>query len=175
MKWVLWLIPSILFLGITAQAQDIPAWELYGGYSYLRADLNGTSFGMSGGNGSITENVNGWFSGRLEVSGYQGATSGITVSAQTATFGPVFTYRRLQKLTPFGNVQFGAVHASAGYLGISESAWKFAMSAGGGADFNINERVAIRVQGDYLLTRFLDLRQDNVRVLAGLVFRFGQK
>jgi Outer membrane protein beta-barrel domain len=175
MKRVLWLIPAILFLGITAQAQDIPAWELSGGYSYLRADLNGASFALNGGNGTVVQNVNSWFGGRLDVNAYRGTTSGNTVSAQTITYGPVFAYRRSEKLTPFAQFQLGVMHATTGYLGISAPAYKFALVSGGGVDFNINERVAIRVQGDYLMTTFLALRQDNVRVSAGLVFRFGQK
>jgi hypothetical protein len=176
MKRALWLIPVVLLvLGATAQAQEIPAWELSGGYSYLRANLNGASFSLNGGVASVTQNVNDWFGGRLEFAAYHGTESGTNVSAQTITYGPVFSYRRHQKLTPFGEFQLGAVHANAGYLGISASAFKFALSSGGGVDFKINPRAAIRVQGDYLMTRFLSLRQDNVRASVALVIRFGTK
>jgi len=174
MKRVLWLIPATLFLILPAQAQT-PAWEISAGYSYLRAGLDGSSFGLNGGYGSMTENLNHWFGGRLEVNAYQGTEAGKSVSAQTITYGPLFAYHRIKPLTPFAEVQLGAVHANAGYLGISESAWKFALASGGGVDFNINQRAAIRVQGDYLMTAFLSLRQDNVAVSAGLVIRFGQK
>jgi hypothetical protein len=46
MKRFLWLVPAILFLGLTAQAQETPAWEVSGGYSYLRSNLQGKSFGL---------------------------------------------------------------------------------------------------------------------------------
>lgn len=175
MKRLLWLIPAILFLIIPARAQNAPAWELSGGYSYLRADLGGANFALNGGYGSLTENLNHWFGGRLEINAYQGNHSGNSLSAQTLTYGPVLSYRRIERVTPFAELQLGAIHANAGYLGISESAWKFALASGGGVDLNVNQRVAVQVQGNYLMTRFLSLRQDNVAVSAGLVFRFGQK
>jgi hypothetical protein len=175
MKRVLWMIPLIILFSSIVHAQEIPAWELSGGYSYLRSNLNGTSFGINGGIGTLTENVNNWFGGRFEVAAYSGSESDKRVSAETITYGPVFSYRRHNKLTPFGQIELGLIHASAGYLGISAPATKFAASSGGGADFKLNERAAIRVQADYLITRFLSLTQDNVRVSAALVIRLGAK
>ena len=175
MKRALWLFPAVFVLCATAQAQEIPAWELSGGYSYLRANLDGASFSLNGGVASVSENVNDWFGGRLEFSAYGGNAAGMKLSAQTITYGPVFSYRRYQKLTPFGEFQLGAVHANAGYLGISAPAFKFALSSGVGVDFKINQRAAVRVQGDYLMTQFLGLRQDNLRASAALVIRFGTK
>jgi opacity protein-like surface antigen len=175
MKRVIWLIPVLLLLCRTAQAQETPAWELSGGYSYLAANLNGTRFNLNGGYGSISENLNSWFGGRFEFSAFGGTVSGTKVSAQTFTYGPVFSLRRYEKFTPYAHIQFGAIHASQGFLGISTSAGKFAMASGGGVDYKINERAAIRLQGDYLMTRFLNLRQDNIQISAGLVIRFGKK
>jgi len=171
------LIPAVLIvLSCPAlQAQETPAWDVSGGYSYLKADLRGTSFHLNGGAASVTENLNDWFGGRVELNAYQGSVNGTNVSAQTFTYGPVFTYRRFDKIAPFAHVQLGAIHASQGYLGISTSAFKFAMTAGGGVDVKISQRAAIRLQGDYLMTRFLGLRQDNVQGSVGLVVRFGTK
>jgi hypothetical protein len=42
-------------------------------------------------------------------------------------------------------------------------------------DFNINELAAIHAEGDYVMSRFLDLRQDNLRFSVGLVIHFGHK
>src|ERR1700683_90284 len=100
MKRVIWVIPALLLFSLTARAQDVPAWELSGGYSYLNANLNGSHFHLNGGNGTATENLNSWFGGRIELNGYQGnegiAVSGQTtvysVSAETLTYGPVFSY-----------------------------------------------------------------------------------
>jgi len=61
------------------------------------------------------------------------------------------------------------------YLGISQSAWKFAAAPGGGIDFALNRKAAIRLDGEYLLSRFLGLTQENVNASVGLVLRFGRK
>jgi opacity protein-like surface antigen len=175
MKRVLWLIPAIIFLVLPAKAQNAPAWEVSGGYSYARANLGAADFALNGGYGSVTENVNGWFGGRLEANFYEGSQSGNSFSAQTYTYGPVFSYRKFERITPYIQVQLGAIHANAGFLGISQPAWKFALAPGGGLDLNLNERVAVRVQANYLMTRFLSGRQDNIAASAGLVFRFGHK
>jgi Outer membrane protein beta-barrel domain len=177
MKRFIWLIPValILFFSAPARAQSTPAWDLSGGYSYLRADLNGSSFQMNGGFGSVSENLNRWFGGRLEVAGFTGTFAAKSISAQTFTYGPVFSYRKHEGFTPFAHVQFGAIHGSVGYLGISAPAWKFAMAGGVGADVKLKGRLGLRFQADYLMTRFLSLRQDNIQASVGLVYRFGSK
>jgi opacity protein-like surface antigen len=91
------------------------------------------------------------------------------------TYGPVFSYRRISRITPYGHVQLGAIHGSANYLGISQSAYKFAIAPGAGVDFALNQRTAIRVNGEYLLTRFLSLTQQNFTASVGVVVRFGSK
>ncbi len=78
MKRVMWLIPAILgfvFCVTRAQAQEVPAWEVAGGYSYLRVNVKSPSYGLNGGFGSLTENVNGWFGGRIEVGAFSGTES----------------------------------------------------------------------------------------------------
>jgi hypothetical protein len=175
MKRIFWIIPAILLLSITARAQETPAWEVSGGYSYLKANLGSSSFSLNGASTSATENLNSWFGGRLEFSGYFGTVAGTRVTAQTVTYGPVFSYRRLRTITPFAHVQLGVIHGSQGYLGISQSAIKFAMVGGAGADVQINKRVSIRLQGDYMMSRFLTLNQNNIQGSVALVYRFGNK
>ena len=175
MKRVLWLVPAILLFCVSAKAQETPAWEIYGGYTFVRANLGGTSFNLNGGGAAADQNLNDWFGGRVEFNAFGGTVEGENVAVQTITYGPVFSYRKFDRLTPFAHLQLGAVHANAGFLGISQPAFKFALSGGGGAEYALNERVAIRVQGDYLMTRFLNARQDNIQVTAGLVVRIGTK
>jgi hypothetical protein len=177
MKKVMWIIPAILLLTITARAQEAatPAWEISSGFSYLKADINGSSFHLNGATTSATQNLNDWFGGRLEISAYHGNEAGRTVSAQTITYGPVFSYRRLRGITPFAHVQLGTIHASQGYLGISQSAFKFAMVGGGGADFRISKVLSVRLQADYMMSRFLALNQNNLQGTVGLVWHFGKK
>lgn len=177
MKRIFWIVPAILLLSISARAQEsvTPAWELSGGYSYLKANLGSSSFHLNGGEASATQNLNHWLGGIFEVSAFHGTEAGQTVSAQTFSYGPVFSYRRIRTVTPFAKVQLGAVHASAGYLGISANAIKFAMIGGGGVDVRVNKIASVRLQGDYLMTRFLGLNQNNIQGTVALVFRFGKK
>jgi hypothetical protein len=66
MKRMMCLVPAIILLCLTARAQNVPEWDISGGFSYLDANLNGVTFNLSGGGGSLTENMNSWFGGRLE-------------------------------------------------------------------------------------------------------------
>jgi len=176
MKRLIWLFPALLVLCVSnAKAQGTPKVEFSGGYSYLDANLNGTKFHLMGGGVSATENLNNWFGGRVEFNAYTGTDAGTSVSAQTITYGPVFSYRRFDRITPFAHVQVGVQHGSVGYLGISQSAFKFAVAPGGGFDLAPNRNVVLRLDAEYLVTRFLQLTQENVVGSVGIVYRFGKK
>jgi hypothetical protein len=170
---MMWIVPAIVVLCMTTHAQAYSEWDVAGNFSYWDANLNGKQFHLTGGGGSLTENIRPWFGGRLEFNAYSGDVASTNISAQTITYGPVLSYRRFSRLVPFGNFQLGAIHASRGYLGISEPAFKFDLTGGGGIDYDITSRAAIRAEGDYVMTRFLDLRQDNLRFSVGLVIHFG--
>lgn len=161
----------------TEGAQGPAEWELFGGYSYLRSNINGPgpSFDLNGGSGSITENLNNWFGGRFEFNAWGGTLSGENITGQSYTYGPVFSYRKLGHTTLFGHAQFGAMHVSAGYLAVSQSDTQFAMTTGGGLDFKFNRRAAVRVQADYLISNFLNTRQDNIQVTTGIVIYLGKR
>jgi hypothetical protein len=76
-------------------------------------------------------------------------------------------------VTPSVHALFGAIRGSSGFDDISKPNTRFVLALGGEIDVRINRTVAFRVlQADYLLTRFLGLRQDNIRVSTGFVFRF---
>lgn len=176
MKRLIWLFPALIVLCISnARAQETPQVEISGGYSYLAANLNGAHFYLNGGGASATQNLNSWFGGRLEFNAYSGNDAGTVVTAQTITYGPVFSYRRFSRITPFAHLQLGVQHGSTGYLGISEGASKFAIAPGGGFDLALNRRTALRVDGEYLITQFLGLTQQNASVSLGVVVRFGKR
>jgi hypothetical protein len=182
-----WFLPAIIFFFISnARAQETPRVEISGGYSYMDSSLNGTNgthIHMNGGGITATENLNRWFGGRIEVNGYVGnetvLVSGVptnkSVTAQTVTYGPVFSYRRSQRIIPFAHVQVGVVHGGIFYQDISAPAWKFALAPGGGFDFNLNRKTTIRLDGEYLTTRFLNQWQFNAVASAGIVLRFGHR
>jgi hypothetical protein len=49
------------------------------------------------------------------------------------------------------------------------------MVGGGGLDVQISKMVSVRLQADYMMSRFLGLNQNNLQGTVGLVFRFGKK
>lgn len=163
----------VLVSAVSLSAQETPKVEVFGGYSHLIADLNDTSFNLDGFHISAAENMNSWFGGVLDFSTQFGKRNGLNVNAQSIMYGPRFAYRKSSAVTPSAHVLLGAFRGSAGFDGISKPDTHFAVAVGGEIDVRINRWVSYRVvQGDYLMTRFLNLRQDNVRLSTGLVFRF---
>jgi len=174
MRTVLWLALLIMLVPLEASAQEtnaVPRGEFFGGYSYFHASP-GTS--MNGGELSIAENVNHWFGGALDFSFHHGSFGGSGVNVTSIAYGPVFSYRKDPKVTPFFHVLLGAIRGSSGYLGISEADTEFSIAAGGGLDVKVGKHLAVRVvQADYVSSHFLSKTQDNFRISAGLVLRFG--
>jgi hypothetical protein len=172
-------------VGATAlQAQSLaPKLELYGGYDYTRFNINSDvagqppsqTFNGNGGGGEVTYNANNWLAFLGAVDGLWATNSSKAGAAMPYLFGPR-AYLRRGKVTPFANVLFGGVLTSSG---IATFGWQshFAMAAGGGIDVRVSKHVALRpVQAEYLMTKIpdgLNNRQNNFRVGAGIVFRFG--
>jgi opacity protein-like surface antigen len=176
MRKVTWLVSVVLLLGVTARAQDTPKAEVFGGYSHMFANLNATSFNLNGFHVSVRENLYSWFGGDLDFSTNYGTEAGFKVNTQSIMYGPVFAYRKHPKVTPFGHVLLGAVRGSDGFEGISKAATKFGIAPGGGIDVKVSDMLSLRlIEADYISTRFLSTRQDNVRISAGLVLTFGKK
>jgi len=110
-----------------------------------------------------------------------GSVSNLKVDNHVITylFGPRFTYRGSRRITPFGQVLFGAARTGSGVFATSNSHTAFATALGAGVDWNVRDRFSIRpVQFDYLLTHFPEgtngnnQTQNNLRVSTGIVFHF---
>jgi opacity protein-like surface antigen len=167
MFWLICLLPLTAMAADSDSANSTPRGEFFGGYSYFHAGDDGGNF--SGVNTSIAENVRPWFGGVLDISSQW--NSGTNVS--TFMYGPVFSYRKDPKVTPFVHFLAGGVRGSVGYLDISRSKTTFGVAPGGGVDVRVTRNLALRViQVDYVLSRFSATQQSNFRVSAGLVYRF---
>lgn len=87
------------------------------------------------------------------------------------------------RFSPFVQVLAGAAHANGsmapGNSGIPGSSNAFAMAAGGGLDFRLTRHMDLRmIQADYYYTRFTNgtnNHQNNLRIGAGLIVRFGSR
>lgn len=163
-----------------AQDKDHSKVDIFAGYSFDR--WNGAkNFNLNGGSASIAYNVNNWLSGVADFGGYHNGNvknSGLDFTLSTYLFGPRISYRRWNRITPFGEVLFGAERVSTSTAVASRSDVGFAMTAGGGFDAKLAKHFSLRpIKVDYLLTRFAAAKADpqnlrNLRVSSGVVFNF---
>jgi outer membrane immunogenic protein len=175
-------------LCLSASAQSAPKAEIAVEYNYVHANAPPSGcgcFSMMGGGASAGFEVHGGLAAVGEFSGTHAsniAPTGKDLTLTSYLFGPRYTYHAGQRLAPFGEVLVGLSHAS-GELAPTKtlsgaSSNVFGAAIGGGLDYNAGRVLAIRiVQADYLLTTFAnraDNHQNNLRLGAGIVLRFGR-
>jgi hypothetical protein len=162
---------------------------------------SGNRAGLNGWNASLGLNAATWLGFVFEGSGYYGNSkipiganqapfpscppfcpSGTDLfSVRTRNynylFGAQFPYRKWERLTPFGEALFGhsgirgqAADRSSGLI-TTEVGSGLGLLGGGGVDYAISPRLALRFKADYLQTRGFKLKQDNVRFSVGIVIR----
>lgn len=173
----------------TASAQDgtrwgAPRFDLYAGYDFLRTNVNTVSGGvpshetynLHGGGSQLAVNFNNWLGAVSEVAGYALISGKIQPAALSYLAGPRLTLRR-RRVTPFVQTLFGGVFSKDG-INNTGYASVFSMAVGGGFDFWVSRRLAIRpLQTEYFLMKFPDgvnNRQNGFRYGAGVVFRLGK-
>lgn len=155
---------SILVLGAALGfgQESTPKADIFGGYSLLHTG-GFVGDNDSGWNASVTGNWNRWLGLTADFSGHYDNGA----SDHNFLLGPTVSYRT-ERFTPFAHVLFGGSHISGGGASDTAFAWAF----GGGADWNVTPRVAVRlIQADFLQTHFADDSQNNGRFSFGLVFR----
>lgn len=182
------LLMCVVFVTLALAAQEAPKAEVFGGYSYLRADLSGISHeNFNGWEASLTGNFNRYFGVTADFSGHYKSITGISVNDYSILFGPQLSYRT-ERVTGFGHALFGLNRAGAtiggstipiigGFIpSASDSDTSYGMAFGGGFDVNVGKWFAIRLaQLDYLRTHHLDIAQNNLRYSAGIVLKLGSK
>jgi len=188
--------------GIDRSKTFFPRYELFLGYSNFRAlsDPGNRIAWLSGGSTSFAINANRYvgFVGDFgayhdTLFGPNGPPAGGIVNSYgdvyTYMFGPRFSLRH-DRFTPFAQALFGGLHASnvtinnCSGIGCTPLPFEnsFTFSAGGGLDITLTRHFALRLpQVEYVMTNFKDptsaagssTRQNDVRLSAGIVFRFG--
>jgi len=175
-----------MFAGL-ASAQ-VPSGNIFVGYSFYSTSPSTLDLANVG-----RPNLNGWeasLEGKLvpwigivaDFSGHYGSHSfvevpesgpvNVSVSGHETDvmFGPRLSIP-VGKFRPFGEAMFGVGHISTGQ-GISTSDTSIATALGGGIDYKLIRLVALRVEGDYVQTRFFSTTQNNVRLSTGIVLHF---
>jgi len=159
----------LVLLPLSCWAQEAPQADIFFGYSYIRANPSGApSVNLHGFDFNIAGNVNNWF-GIVADLGYNRSSGYITdVNTFSYLFGPRFSYRGYEKVTPFFQTLYGGIRPSV--AGVSNN--DFAMTVGGGVDINVRPNIAIRpVQLEYLIVRDHSVNQYDLRYAAGVVFQ----
>lgn len=170
------LLLSIVMLGslVPAPEQDASKFDLFGGYSYLNASGNDQPLQLE------------WLerAGYLQFYSVVGSDSRfwrllwspfkLSANDYGFVFGPTIHVRSPQS-APFVHSLFGVDRFHATALGGTVNNSAFAMPVGGGVDIPVNGTFSIRAaQIDWLCADHFNNSQNNLRVLTGVVFRFGE-
>lgn len=150
----------------------MPRVQVFGGYSYTRFDTPSFGFsspsGLNGYTFSPAYNIIRGFGVAAELSGQYGSISNL----RDVAVGPQFLYPR-GRMMFFGHLLFGEARSLVQVAGGQEDTAR-AVIAGGGIDFDLSPRFAVRaVQVDYVHTTLFNVTQNNLRFSTGLVYRWG--
>ncbi len=181
------LIAITVLCAMGADAQEMPKFETFLGYTYVRANssTNVPAFSANGAGGQFVYYVNKWLGAVADVGAVHNANIGGAPIDNTTTnflFGPRVSLRH-SRLRPYFQVLWGGAYLTAStpvttipavtpvFVGepivpgepisarLVTSQTAFAMTAGGGLDIKLNKHVSFRPIGlDYYLTRFQNLR-----------------
>ncbi len=174
MRTTLVLAGLLALLPCSAAAQEAPKVEVFGGYSYIRANPRGGFIGSngSGWNASGAWNWNKQWGYVADFSGYY-CCKGQGQREHNFLFGPQFNLRR-HRTNFFVHALIGASHGNAPAVSFSDTVLSWA--GGGGVDIRWTDRISLRVaQVDYFGTHYAGTPQHHFRASAGLVIKFGGK
>lgn len=151
MERLCWVVVVLLGASGCLIAQELPKAKIFGGYSFARASVSGsTTMNVNGWNAAVTRNVNRLLGITVDLS-QQFGTFGLSVDYEFRSFliGPQFTYRKRVKLTPFAHVLIGAARfdsrLSPDVPNLRYHENSLALAAGGGVDVHLYSIVAIRL------------------------------
>ena len=169
-KYFLSLFTGILLLLSSVawgQDREYPKVEVFGGFSYLNADLI-TRQNLFGWQVSVSGNVKANIGIVVDAGGQYKSVLGIGISFYELLLGPRFMVRS-ERVTGF-------VHALAGHRyvfvpGDIDSA--VALGFGGGMDVSVSDSIAIRVfQLDYMPNHSGGMWRHDARFGSGIVFKW---
>lgn len=212
----LYLILLFISLSLSAMAQETPKIEVFSGFSLMQASYGGgVSPSLTGFDSSINYNINKFLGVKADFSGQFNGKQNVTLNSTTPIvipgipvpvippfpgssayiksshflfmFGPQITYRRKERIEPFGHFLFGgdrrniklpvAVSTNGNtttttYIVGNDTG--FGIIVGGGVDVKVAKDIALRpVQLDYIMSTAGGNTNNMVRFSAGLVIRLG--
>lgn len=168
MKRLLSVTALSLFAGI-ASAQVAPAWEVSGGYRFVRG-FDPCCSNANGFSAAVQENKNSWFGGVFDVGASFQNNGPVRQQLFTYMFGPEFTYRKSSRLQPFARALIGGARYS-----ITNGANDTNLAFGGGAgiDVRMTSSFYFRANADFVRTAFFGQVQKYAQASVGVVYRIG--
>jgi hypothetical protein len=144
---------------VADQPERIFKYEVYGGYAYTSLNqVDGSRFGLQGVNVSVSRYWGRYFGLTAEGDDYTVAIStpvvvgsSITPSVSSVFVGPVLHANIYGKVGGFFHGLLGGEHTG----GLNQTPnISFAGGLGGGLDYSLSPRLAIRASGDYIGASF---------------------
>jgi opacity protein-like surface antigen len=190
---VLFLV--LFLLASNRVAAQVPSISLFGGYSYLNAEVGQKRVSVSGWNGSGEVRVARFIGVVADFGGQYGSPNAAILSAcpitntgpcpqpkspqtvstlfrqYTFLFGPRFSVNE-GRLRPFAEALVGGARVREQTSSIALSDTTFSYAAGIGVDYRLSRRFGWRVEADALQTRHFSTSQTDLRVSTGLVIQF---
>lgn len=175
-----WLIPLFLIFGSSFLfAQKLPEIDVYGGPTYTR--FNSPSIGFSG-----DTNLAGGIISVTAPHLYE--ELGLTISASGGygsqlkvynfLVGPQFSSEK-GRLRFFGDILFGKAETKVTINQPTQSEITSvgrAVALGGGLELSLSRHISVRpIDADYVYSKTFGKSQNNIRISAGVVYRFGKK
>jgi hypothetical protein len=168
---------TLFFLVATIfiHAQDFPQADLAVNYSHLEV-LKGYTISMDGASVSVSYTFNDWLGAVADFGGYHGYPAE-SLTGETFTAGPRFTWRHFFRVQPFAQALFGGSHFNLNSGGITGGGAEFAFDGGAGVDLALDRarRFSIRLQNDFFGVRSAGSNTISNRLSAGIAFHFGAR
>lgn len=193
MNRILFMVLIVFGLAAGASAQDLPKWELYGGFSeYLQGAGVSGQFELPT-HGAQVEfdrvvtsyfRVTGQFNAQfadhvVNIAPLAPGAKHVNSKELLGLFGPEATYRNLKRFDIYGHFLVGLAYGRDNHdppiPTATSTTWVYGL--GGGVDYKLAPRVSWRMVGfDWTTSHFpvnAPEAQDNWRFTSGFVFHFG--
>jgi opacity protein-like surface antigen len=182
MKKLVFIAVFVMGFSVAAIAEDLPAYELFTGYSYFRFVPTGSSADLQGWNIALDFNKNPNVAVVADFTGNYGRFNdkfnrhdNRAVKVHSFLFGPKFTVPQ-GRYSPFIQTLVGVYHINRGGMTTRETENDFGCAFGFGLDIKASDKISVRpFEAEYVLVRSKGIRQSDMRVSSGVVFKIGNK
>jgi len=151
--------------------RDDYRWQLGVGVDYVRFHSQPFDANMVGLNTTVTYFTNDWFA--VEGSVITGFGPQVFNQNHAKIFGGAGGIRiggRRARWEPWGHALVGGAHVQPQTADGSRNS--LMALAGAGVDFRVHARLSLRGEGDWMYTTLYNQSQNNLQIVAGIVFHF---